>query len=148
MVGHSIAKNCMKERSFIDTNIIIYTDDADFPEKQEIATLLLERGWNSGRLIVSTQVLQEYFSAVTRKLGITPEIAQRKIELLGCLDICSIVHEDIIRAIELHRLYKFSFWDSLIIRMAQKTACTILYSEDMQHDQKIGDVRIVNPFLI
>jgi predicted nucleic acid-binding protein len=138
----------MKERSFIDTNIIIYTDDADFPEKQEIATLLLERGWNSGRLIVSTQVLQEYFSAVTRKLGITPEIAQRKIELLGCLDICSIVHEDIIRAIELHRLYKFSFWDSLIIRMAQKTACTILYSEDMQHDQKIGDVRIVNPFLI
>jgi predicted nucleic acid-binding protein len=138
----------MKERSFIDTNIIIYTDDADFPEKQKIATALLEKGWNSGRLVLSTQVLQEYFSAATRKLGIPAEIAQRKIELLGCLDICSIVHEDIIRAIELHRLYKFSFWDSLIIRMAQKSACTILYSEDMQHDQKIGDVRIVNPFLI
>ncbi len=138
----------MKERSFIDTNIIIYTDDADCPEKQEVATLLLERGWNSGHLIVSTQVLQEYFSAATQKLGIPAEIAQRKIELLGCLDISSIDHEDIIRAIELHRLHKFSFWDALIIRMAQKTACTILYSEDMQHDQKIGDVRIVNPFLI
>jgi len=138
----------MKERSFVDTNILIYTDDAAIPEKQKIAVAILENGWNSGNLILSTQVLQEYFSAVTRKLGVSAEIAQRKIELLGCLDISSISHEDIIRAIELHRLHKFSFWDSLIIRMAQKTACTILYSEDMQHEQKIGDVRIVNPFLI
>ena len=137
----------MKERSFIDTNIIIYTDDASCPEKQKIATALLESGWNSGQLILSTQVLQEYFSAATRKLGIPDEIAQRKIELLGCLDICSIAHQDIIRAIELHRLHKYSFWDALIIRMAQKTACTVLYSEDMQHAQTIGDVRIVNPFL-
>ena len=146
MVGNSIAKNCMKERSFVDTNILVYTDDASVPEKQQIATKLLETGWNSGHLILSTQVLQEYFSAVTRKLGVPPEIAQRKIELLGCLGISSITHKDIIRAIELHRLHKFSFWDSLIIRMAKKTACTILYSEDMQHNQKIGDVRIVNPF--
>jgi len=138
----------MKERSFVDTNILIYTDDAATPKKQQIAIDLLENGWNSGNLVLSTQVLQEYFSAVTRKLGIPAEIAQRKIELLGCLDISSICHEDIIRAIELHRLHMFSFWDALIIRMAQKTACTHLYSEDMQHEQKIGNVRIVNPFLI
>jgi len=137
----------MRERSFIDSNILIYTDDEAFPDKQQTAISLLEDGWNSGNLIISTQVLQEYFSAVTRKLGVAPETAQRKIELLGCLDIVSIEHEDILRAIDLHRLHKFSFWDSLIIRMAQKTACSILYSEDMQHDQKIGDVRIVNPFI-
>jgi len=137
----------MKERSFIDSNILIYTDDAAFPEKQEIALSLLEEAWNSGNIILSTQVLQEYFSAVTRKLGVSAETAQRKIELLGCLDIVSIKHEDILRAIELHRLYQFSFWDSLIIRMAQKTSCFVLYSEDMQHGQKVGDVRIVNPFL-
>ncbi len=137
----------MKERSFIDSNILIYTDDAAFPEKQQTAIALLEEGWNSGNIILSTQVLQEYFSAATRKLGVLPETAQRKIELLGCLDIASIDHEDILRAIDLHRLHKFSFWDSLIIRMAQKTACSILYSEDMQHDQKIGNVRIVNPFI-
>ncbi len=136
----------MKERRFIDSNILIYTDDAAFPEKQEIAMALLEEGWNTGNTILSTQVLQEYFSAVTRKLGVSAETAQRKIELLACLDIVSIQHEDILRAIEIHRLYKFSFWDSLIIRMAQKTSCIILYSEDMQHGQKIGDVRIVNPF--
>ena len=136
----------MKERSFIDSNILVYTDDAAFPEKQEIAMALLETGWNSGNIILSTQVLQEYFSAVTRKLAVSAETAQRKIELLGCLDIVSIQHQDILRAIEIHRLNKFSFWDSLIIRMAQKTSCNILYSEDMQHGQKVGDVKIVNPF--
>jgi len=136
----------MKERSFIDTNILIYTDDAAFPEKQEIALALLEEGWNTGNIILSTQVLQEYFSATTQKLGIAAETAQRKIELLGCLDIVSIQHEDILRAIEIHRLHKFSFWDSLIVRMAQKASCGVLYSEDMQHGQRIGDVKIVNPF--
>lgn len=136
----------MKERSFIDTNVLIYTDDKCFPEKQEIALKLLEEGWNTGNIILSTQVLQEYFSAATRKLGVTAETAQRKIELLACLDIVSIQHADILRAIELHRLYKFSFWDSLIIRMAQKTSCILLYSEDMQHGRVIGDVRIMNPF--
>ncbi len=137
----------MKERSFIDTNVLIYTDDAAFPDKQQTAIALLEEGWNSGKLVLSTQVLQEYFSAATRKLGVTAATAQRKIALLGCLDIVSIDHESILRAIEIHRLHQFSFWDSLIIRMAQKTACTVLLTEDMQHGQKVGDVRIENPFL-
>ena len=136
----------MKERSFFDSNILIYTDDRAFPEKQTIAIQLLEDSWNSGNIVLSTQVLQEYFVASTRKLGVSPETAQRKIELLTNLDIVSIEYSDIIKAIEIHRLHNFSFWDSLIIRMAQKTYCTILYSEDMQHGQKIGDVRVTNPF--
>jgi predicted nucleic acid-binding protein len=99
-------------------------------------------------IILSTQVLQEYFSAATRKLRISAETAQRKIELLGCLDIISIQHEDILRAIEIHRLYKFSFWDSLIVRMAQKASCSVLYSEELQHGRQMGDVKIVDPFQI
>ena len=136
----------MKERSVIDSIILIYTDDAAFPEKQQIALALLEEGWNTGNIILSTQVLQEYFSAAILKLGVSAETAQRKIELLGCLDIISIHHADILRAIDIHRLYKFSFWDSLIVRMAQSASCSVLYSEDMQHGQQIGDVKIVNPF--
>lgn len=137
----------MKERSFIDTNILIYTDDSAFPEKQSIAIQLLEGGWNSGNIVLSTQVLQEYFAASTRKLGVPPEIAQRKIELLKHLDIISIEHIDIVQAIDIHRLHSFSFWDSLIIRMAQKTNCTVLYSEDMQHGQQLGSLKITNPFI-
>ncbi len=91
--------------------------------------------------------MQEDFSAVTKKLGVAAAVAQQKIELLGCLDIVSIDHESLLRAIEIHRLHQFSFWDLLIIRLAQKSACTVLLTEYMQHGQKIGDVRIVNPFL-
>lgn len=136
----------MKERSFFDTNILIYTDDSAFPEKQTVAMQLLDSGWNSGNIVLSTQVLQEYYAASTRKLGISSETAQRKIELLAHLTIVSIEHGDIVQAIDIHQLHRFSFWDSLIIRMAQKTNCSILYSEDMQHGQQIGVVKIVNPF--
>ena len=136
----------MKERSFIDTNILIYSDDADELEKQKVALELLKSGWQNGNAVLSTQVLQEYFSASTRKLKIPAEKAQRKIELLSHLEIASIEHQDIVRAIELHRLHSFSFWDALIVRMAQKTACAILYSEDMQDGRKIDGVQIVNPF--
>ncbi len=139
----------MKERSFLDTNILLYTDDQHNPTKQTKALNLLQEGWSSGLLVLSTQVLQEYFAASTRKLGIAPELAQRKITLLNQqLSIFSIAPEDILHAIDLHRLHQFSFWDSLIIRMAQKTACTILYSEDMQHGRIINHLKIINPFLV
>ena len=146
MAGNLTEMNYMKERSFIDTKILIYTDDADSPEKQAIAVGLIESGWQNGNAVLSTQVLQEYFSASTRKLKLPAEKAQRKIELLSHLEIASIEHQDIVRAIELHRLHSFSFWDSLIVRMAQKTGCTVLYSEDMQHGQKLSGLRIINPF--
>jgi len=136
----------MKERSFIDTNILIYVDDDDNPEKQKAAIKLIESGWHNGNIVLSTQVLQEYFSAVTRKLKVPADKAQRKIELLSHLEIASIEHPDIVRAIELHRLHSFSFWDSLIVRMAQKTACAVLYSEDMQDGRKLDGLTIVNPF--
>ena len=91
-------------------------------------------------------MLQEYFSASTRKLKIPADKVQRKIELLSHLEIASIAHQDIVRAIELHRLHSFSFWDALIVTMAQKTGCTVLYSEEMQQGQKLKGLRIVNPF--
>jgi len=137
----------MKERSFFDTNVLIYTDDAAYPDKQARALELLEEGWIGGRAVLSTQVLQEYFAAATRKLGVPVEIARRKVELLSRLDTASILPEDVLHAIDLHRIHSFSFWDALIIQMAQKTACRILYSEDLQHNRQVGDVTIVNPFL-
>lgn len=136
----------MKERSFFDTNILLYTDDPRDPVKQAKALALLQSGWASGNLLLSTQVLQEYFVASTRKLGVSVETARRKIELLSQqATVFSIAPDDIVQAIDIHRLHSFSFWDSLIVRMAQKTACTVLYSEDMQDERIIGNLRIVNP---
>ena len=137
----------MKERSFFDSNILIYTDDNKDKNKQEQAIDLLKSGWQDKTGVLSTQILQEYFSATTRKLGVPAQTAQRKISLLsGRMDVFSIEADDIIQAIDIHRLHSFSFWDSLIVRMAQKSACTILYSEDMQHERLINNVRIINPF--
>lgn len=137
----------MKERSFFDTNILLYTDDGKESAKQVQAIALLKSGWQTGNAVISTQVLQEYFAAATRKLSVPVETARRKIELLSSrMDVFSIAPEDIVQAIDMHRLHSFSFWDSLIVRMAQKSACTILFSEDMQDGRIIGNVRIVNPF--
>ncbi len=140
--------SCMKGRSFFDTNILVYRDDSAALEKQQISIDLMESCWREGNAVISTQVLQEYFVAATRKLGVPVEVVRRKIELFAGLSVASIEHEDVLHAINLHTTHGFSFWDSLIIRMAQKTACRILYSEDMQHGQKLGDLMIVNPFVV
>lgn len=136
----------MKERSFLDTNILIYTDDAADPRKQAIALQLLEAGWNSQNAVISTQVLQEYFSAATKKIGIPVTDARRKVELLGRLDVVSITHSDILQSIDLHRLHALSFWDALIVQMAQQSGCRVLYSEDMHNGLQLGELKIINPF--
>ncbi|MBK8636776.1 MAG: PIN domain-containing protein [Chromatiaceae bacterium] len=136
----------MKERSFLDTNVLVYTDDADAPAKQATSLSLLRAGWATGNGVLSTQVLQEYFAAVTRKLGVDAAVARRKVELFGRLEMLSIGHDDILRAIDLHRLHGFSIWDALIVTMALKAQWRVLYSEDMQDGRVIDGLRIANPF--
>jgi predicted nucleic acid-binding protein len=136
----------MKERSFLDTNVLVYTDDADAPAKQAAGLSLLRAGWQTGNAVLSTQVLQEYFAAVTHKLGVDAAVARRKVELFGRLEVLSIRHDDVLRAIDLHRLHGFSIWDALIVTMALKSQCRVLYSEDLQAGRIIEGLRIVNPF--
>jgi predicted nucleic acid-binding protein len=136
----------MKERSFLDTNVLVYTDDGDAPAKQTVGLSLLRAGWETGNAVLSTQVLQEYFAAVTRKLGVDAAVARRKVELFGRLEVLSIGHDDVLRAIDLHRLHGFSIWDALIVTMALKSQCRVLYSEDLQAGRVIEGLRIENPF--
>lgn len=73
----------MSARSFLDTNVLVYTDDQRNPEKQQVAFGLLTSCLTRRTGVISIQVLQEYFVTATRKLGIAPETARRKTELLG-----------------------------------------------------------------
>ncbi len=134
-------------RSFLDTNVLLYTDDHDAPEKQTKALDLFTRVRLHKTGVVSTQVLQEYFAAATRKLGVPATVARRKIELFARLDLVLIGLVDILGAIDLHRLQQFSIWDALIVRAAQQANCTVLYTEDLQHGQRIDGLEIVNPFI-
>ena len=136
----------MSVRSFLDTNILVYTDDHDSPAKQSIALDLYERARIEGFGVLSTQVLQEYFVAATRKLGVEAELARRKVELFSRLDLVAIAQPDILGAIDLHRLHSIGFWDALIVRAAKRAACGVLFSEDLQHGWVVDGLRVVNPF--
>ncbi|MBI3786480.1 MAG: PIN domain-containing protein [Deltaproteobacteria bacterium] len=136
----------MSVRSFLDSNILVYTDDADEPARQRRSLELVEEARLSGTGVVSTQVLQEYFVVTTRKLGVDPEIAAQKVRLFSRLPVVVIDVPDIEAAIDLQRLHRVSFWDALILRAAQRGSCAVLYSEDLQNGATLGGVRIENPF--
>lgn len=137
----------MSVRSFLDTNVLAYTDDHSNPAKQEIALSLIGacRAANCG--VVSLQVLQEYFNVVTRKLGVDAALAKTKVELFSELHLVIPALDDVLAAIDLQRLQKFSFWDALIVRSAVRGSSKRLYSEDMQPGRRIEGVEIVNPFV-
>lgn len=134
-------------RTFLDSNVLVYGDDGDEPEKRRKALDLIAVHRRHRTGVVSLQVLQEYFTNVTRKKKLDPGIARNKVEIFSRLHLGVAGVSDILAAIDLHRLHGLSFWDSLILQMARQTGCRVLLSEEMQHGQVIDGVRIVNPFL-
>jgi predicted nucleic acid-binding protein len=136
----------MSVRSFIDTNILIYTDDKAFPAKQRRAVEVVAELRRERTGVVSMQVLQEYFVAATRKLHVEAGVARRKIEIFAQFDLAKLEVADLLSAVDLHRLHGISFWDSLILRAATQTGCSVLLTENMQDARSFDGIRIVNPF--
>jgi len=137
----------MSKAAFFDTNVLVYADDDSAPAKQHRAIALLSEHLKQRTAVVSLQVLQEYFVTLTRKLAVPPEIAQSKVEVLARARVVQFRAEDVIAAIELHRLTSISFWDALIVHAARSAGAAVLYSEDFQPGAVLGGVRVVNPFL-
>jgi predicted nucleic acid-binding protein len=134
-------------RSFIDTNILVYADDGLHPVKQQKAVQLLSEHRRNKTGVISLQVLQEYFVTAKNKLKLDVALARAQLEYHSGLDVAVADASDILAAIDLHRLYGFSFWDSLILQMAKRSGCRVILTEDMQHGQIIDGVEIVNPFI-
>jgi len=137
----------MSGLAFFDTNVLVYADDASSPEKQDRSITLFAEHFRRGTAVVSLEVLQKYFAAVTRKLGLAPEMAQRKVEILARSRVVRFEASDVIAGIELHRLTQISFWDALIVHAARSAGAAVLYSEDLQPGAVLGGVRVVNPFV-
>jgi len=110
-------------RAFLDTNILVYADDADAGRKRTKAQSLVLGAPTNGDAVISTQVLQEYFAVVTRKLSVPAEAAQKKVEVLAALVAVTIDAEHIVDSIKLHRLYGLSFWHALIVQAARPAGC-------------------------
>jgi predicted nucleic acid-binding protein len=136
----------MSARSFLDTNVLVYTDDHDAPGKQEVALALIESARVEGWGVISTQVLQEYFSAATRKLGVRAEIARAKVEIFGRLDLAIVDLPVILGGIDMHRLHGVGFWDGIILHTARSAGCRVLYTEDLQQGRRFDGLEVVNPF--
>jgi len=136
----------MPVRSFLDTNVLVYLDDASSAVKQKLAYELFAKHLRDRSGYISLQVLQEYFATATRKLKVAPEVARRKVELYAALHVVSPSLEDILAAIDIHRVTRVSFWDGLILRAAQKAECKVLYTEDLQNGKVFDGLRVVNPF--
>jgi predicted nucleic acid-binding protein len=137
----------MNGLAFFDTNILICADDASAPAKQERAISLIAEHQRQKSSVISLQVLQEYFAAATRKLGVAAETAQRKVEILARGNVVRFTERDVIAAIELHRLIRISFWDAMIVHAARAANAAVLYSEDLGHGSVLAGVTVRNPFL-
>jgi predicted nucleic acid-binding protein len=114
---------------FVDTNVLLYADDTRDAVKQAQSRNWLLALWQrrSGRL--STQVLNEYYANVTRKLKL-PQIDHQTVETAWGIEA----------------RFGLSYWDSLIVAAAAQAGCTHVLSEDMRHEQHYGVVQVINPF--
>lgn len=138
----------MTVRSFIDSNVLVYADDRSAGPKRERARALISGAMLARTGVLSLQVLQEYFSVATKKLGLPAAAARRRVALVSRLDVVILGVQDVLAAIDLHRLHGFSIWDALVIRAALNAGCRVLYSEDLQDGRRIEGLEIVNPFKV
>jgi predicted nucleic acid-binding protein len=134
--------------AFFDTNVFVYAIDGAEPKKARRAGELIEEHVLGGSLVLSTQVLSEFFSVATTRLRtrLDSDQAMRHLRELATLPTVVIDAAIILAAASRARSDKLSFWDSLIVEAALAAGASTLYSEDMQHDRRIAGLRIVNPF--
>jgi predicted nucleic acid-binding protein len=137
----------MSDRVFLDANVLIYAQDEGSPEKRQKSRELIARLADAGEGVISTQVLQEFFVASTRKLGIPPLAAKGVLKTFAIFEVIQISPILINEAIDCSILNQISFWDSLILAAASSAGCTVIFSEDLNSGQSILGVKIQNPFI-
>jgi predicted nucleic acid-binding protein len=132
-------------KAFFDTNVLLYIHDADL-RKRAIATELFERYTTSDLMLLSTQVVQEFYVVGSKKLRIPrPKV----IEIVGALldiPLVALGPAQITSAIEIEERYNISFWDALILAAAESGGADVLYTEDLNDGQQYGTVMVKNPF--
>jgi predicted nucleic acid-binding protein len=137
-----------RAKTFVDTNVLVYAYDSSETIKQPIARALLEQLWASHSGVVSTQILQEFYYTVTRKVAspLAPAEARDIVGLYSAWPVVLIGPSLILSASRVAEDHQVSFWDALVLEAAKVAGAGRLLSEDMQHGRVIEGVRIENPF--
>ncbi|PSB06121.1 DNA-binding protein [filamentous cyanobacterium CCP1] len=137
----------MSGKALLDTNFWVYLYSKDPADKYEKVNTLFVSYIEA--LIVSPQISGELYNVLLKKKFRTQAQAQEIIsQLVAGFDISQMTAMQVVEAIKINARYGYSYWDSLLIATALLSNCSILYSEDMQHDQLIeGKLKIINPFV-
>jgi len=130
---------------FIDTNILVYSMDNFNLEKKEKSRLLLKSLAKKHYGVISTQVMQEFYVAVTRKLCVDPVMAKNILHSFERFEIITVTPNLINDAIDCSIINQLSFWDSLILVSAESANCKEVWTEDLNDGQIIRGVKIENP---
>ena len=138
----------MADRTFLDTNVLVYLFDADAPGKQTRAREILREDGGGSYLALSTQVLQEFYVTATRKLAVPlpPETAHEAVKRFAQLHVVHIDTQMIFDAIALSQDHTVSLWDSLILRAAVDSGCQRLLTENLHDGWNLHGLRVENPF--
>ncbi|PYS06499.1 MAG: PIN domain nuclease [Acidobacteria bacterium] len=136
-------------KSFVDSNVVVYLFDQDSPKKKAAAQRILQTEASVGNILLSTQVLQEFYVTVSRKLAkpLKPETALEAVTRFSAFPLVIVDMPLILSAIRRSQKDSISFWDSLAIDAALKGGAQRLWSEDLQHGRMVNGMRIENPFL-
>lgn len=139
----------MTDKCFVDTNVLIYAHDAAADRRHQLARDLLTWLWEEGSAVISTQVLQEFCVNVLRKTAFPPSRETLANWISDYLQWEVVVNDGgaVLDALSLRERYQLSFWDAMIVQAAHSAGAVILYSEDLNHGQQYGQVRVQNPFL-
>lgn len=136
----------MSVESFIDTNVLIYAAAGrpDEPEKYARAWTLLE----DAKFGLSGQVLAEFYVNVLTKprVPLKPAEAAIWVDRLSTVPVVGIDADLVREAIHHSHRYQIHYWDAALIAAAERLDAPVLYTEDLNHDQLYGSVRVVNPF--
>lgn len=140
----------MSGRFFLDTNIFVYAFDERSPAKAQRAARLIRQAADTGNGVVSYQVVQEFFNVAFRRFQKPMNAAEAEQYLITVFRPLLAVHSSpalYVEAIRVAAKYRLSWYDCIIVAGALQSQCSVLYSEDLQHGQKIDNLRIESPFI-
>jgi predicted nucleic acid-binding protein len=137
----------MSDKTFIDTNVLIYAHDVDAKAKHQVAKGVLRELWSERSGVLSMQVLQEFYVNVTRKLAKPLAKAEARLVVNSYSIWCvETTPAEIAAAFRIEDESRIGFWDALIVASAAKSGSARILSEDLNAQQKIAGIRIENPF--
>lgn len=138
----------MNAKIFVDTNILIYAHDIDAARKHEVARELVASLWNQRTGVLSTQVLQELYVNVTRKIAVPIKPFEARTIVRAYMPwVIETRAEMVLTASEIEERNRISFWDALIVAAANQAGAATIVTEDLNHGQRIEGILIQNPFI-